>query len=119
MDCENTYGRRPHRKGLCKVIPIQCGLCWTNRIPALHFCYRCFPGITVNQIIKTPADGGKIDFQCKICFTRRSTSTEICILREPLLNDPEGASGLNWYIPTPAPSADHQRTPLSTRGQEV
>ena len=104
-----------------------------------------------------------MDFQCKICFTRRSTSTEIrqhglddhipqehveyrypfsqshlrviasrnedrynsevrpralplrdgiCILRESLLNDPEGALGLNWYIPTPAPSADHQKTPL-------
>ena len=159
---EHVRTQTPH-KGLCKVSPIQCSLCSTHRLPALHFCYRCFPWVAVNQIIETPTDGGKMDFQCKICFSRRSTSTEIrqhgfddhipqehveykypfsqshlrviasknedrynnevrpralplrdgiCILKEPLLNDPDGASGLNWYIPTPAPSADYRRTPL-------
>ena len=29
--------------GICKVSPIQCRICATHRIPALHFCYRCFP----------------------------------------------------------------------------
>ena len=36
----------------------------------------------------------------------------ICILREPLLNDPDGAAGLNWYNPPSAPPADDQRIPL-------
>ena len=32
------------------VSPIQCQLCATFRIPALHFCF-CFPNVAVNCII--------------------------------------------------------------------
>ena len=159
---EDIRTQTPH-KALCKVSLIQCRLCSTYRIPALNFCYRCFPGVAVNHIVESPADGGEIDFQCKICFTKRSMITEIrqhgfnthipqehvdyrypffqsdlrvipsrdedryndevrprtlplkegiCILREPFLSDPDGAAGLNWYNPPPAPSADW-RVPLS------
>ena len=126
---------------------MQCRFCVTHRIPALHFCYQCFPDVAVNQIVETSTDGRKMDFQCKISFTKISKSTEIrqhgfdahipkehveyrypfsqadlriialtdkdhynnevrprtlplrdgiCILREPLLNDPDGAARLNW-----------------------
>ena len=38
--------------GIDKVSLIQCGICVTQWISVLHFCYRCFPEI-VNQIITT------------------------------------------------------------------
>ena len=43
------------KKGM--VSPIQCQLCATHRIPALRFCYQCFPNVAVNYII-TATNGG-------------------------------------------------------------
>ena len=142
-----------------KVSPIQCGICATHRILALSFCYQCFPEIAVNQIITRDTNEDTMDFKCKICFTKRSTSVQmcqhgfsihlpqehinyrypfsqvelgviasrekdrynyevrprtlplrdrICILREPVLSDPGGAAGLNWYNP----STNNRRVPL-------
>ena len=142
---EDVQTQIPHL-GICKVSTIQCSICATHRIPALHFCYRCFPDIAVNQIITTTTNGDTMDLEYKICFTKRSKSTEmrqhrfsahlpqehvdyrypfsqtnlgviasrdedrynqevcprtlplrdgICIPQESLLNDPDGAAGLN------------------------
>jgi hypothetical protein len=35
------------------VSPIQCQLCATHQIPALRFCYQCFPNLAVNYITAT------------------------------------------------------------------
>ena len=48
-----------------------------NRIPILHFCYRCFPRTAVNHIVKSTSDGGKIEVRCMVCFIRKSTRIEI------------------------------------------
>ena len=67
------------QQGMCRVSPIQCSICATHRIPALLLCYRCFPEIALNQIVSTDVDEWKMNYKCKICFTRRSTCAEICL----------------------------------------
>ena len=37
-----------------------------------------FPPAAVNPIVESSADGGKIEFQCTVCFITKSTRTEIC-----------------------------------------
>ena len=65
------------QKVLCRVSPIQCGLCRTYRIPALQFFYRCFPQTAVNCIVKAASDGGRIEYRCIVCFVRKASRTEI------------------------------------------
>ena len=73
---EDSRSRTPH-KGLCRVSPIQCGLCRTYRIPVLHFCYRCFPRTAVNHIVEAAPEGGRVEYRCIVCFVRKATRTEI------------------------------------------
>ena len=59
--------------GIALVSPIQCGVCATHRIPALHLCYWCLPEIVVNLTVVTIMDEGLVKYRCRLCSTIRAT----------------------------------------------
>ena len=70
-------------------------------------------GIQVTVYPVRPASGDEDRYNNKVRPRTLPLRYGICILREPLPNDLDGAAGLNWYNPPPTPSAG-QRVPLPT-----
>ena len=59
------------------VSPIQCQICATHWIPALRFCYQCFPNVAVTYIITATYTGDTYRYNCKMCFTEMKTRAAI------------------------------------------
>ena len=59
------------------VSPIQCQFCATHRIPALRFCYRCFPNVAVNYIIAATNRGDTYRYKCRMCIKEMTTRVTI------------------------------------------
>ena len=57
---------------------MQCGISASHRFPILHFCYRCFPEIKVNQIVTTTISEDTRQFKWRMCFIKISLRVGIC-----------------------------------------
>ena len=67
----------PTQTPQCGIGPTQCRVCITHRIPILHFCYRCFPDMAVNQIITTTTRRGTTQYKCRMCFKEMPSRSDI------------------------------------------
>ena len=76
---EDEPSQTPQTTGIVEVSPIQCAICATHKIPALHFCYRCFLEILVNQTFAVVTNEDTVEYKCKICSIKSDSRTEIHI----------------------------------------